>query len=243
MWWGPTKTIYCWVKVDGVVILVGGGGDTWQVFCVIKLVWTFWTKRWWGAKNYNFHSFSRLLLRSLTRLPTCSLTPLTETLVTSLIIVWFSIFYTVGILSVSSIQKYSHPHPFDLFAPKCRTLMIWKGCQWSGECKKVKGEPRVWLDRGYLEGLNDESRFKIGPLFRKLQTNNVSDNFHSFSCLLLHSLTHSLAHLLAQTTYWDPCNFLNNSLICSFLYCWNPLSLLCPKTQPFIPLWPFCTLM
>ena len=169
MWWGPTKTIYCWVKVDWVVILVGGGGDTWQVFCVIKLVWTFWTKRRWGAKNYNFHSFSRLatslshslahLLTHTTYWDSCNF------LNNSLI---FNFFYTVGILSVSSVQKYSHPHPFDLFAPKCRTLIIWKGCQWSGECKKVKGEPRVWLDRGYLEGLNDESRFKNRTIIQEV---------------------------------------------------------------------------
>ena len=45
----------CWhaANVYGVVILVGGGGDTWTLFCVIKLVWTFCTKRRWGAKNEN----------------------------------------------------------------------------------------------------------------------------------------------------------------------------------------------
>ena len=31
------KAIYCCVKVDGVVILFGGGGDTRTLFCVIKL--------------------------------------------------------------------------------------------------------------------------------------------------------------------------------------------------------------
>ena len=50
MWWGPTKAINCSVKVDGLVILVGGGGDTWPLFCVIELVWTFWTKRQWKQK-------------------------------------------------------------------------------------------------------------------------------------------------------------------------------------------------
>ena len=69
-WRGPMKPIYHWVKVDGVVILLGGGGDTWSLFCIIKL---FWTKRWWGAKNLNSHflvphlcSYSRLV-RALAR--------------------------------------------------------------------------------------------------------------------------------------------------------------------------------
>ena len=34
----------------GVVILFGGGGDTWTQFSVIELVWTFCTERRWGAK-------------------------------------------------------------------------------------------------------------------------------------------------------------------------------------------------
>ena len=53
MWWGPMKAIYHWVKQDGVVILVGAGGDTWPLFCVIELVWT---KRQWEAKNWNLPS-------------------------------------------------------------------------------------------------------------------------------------------------------------------------------------------
>ena len=37
-----------------MVILVGRCEDTRPLFCIIKLVWTVWTKRWWGAKNWNF---------------------------------------------------------------------------------------------------------------------------------------------------------------------------------------------
>ena len=55
-WWGPTKAIYCSVNADRVIILFAGGGDTWTEFCTIKLVWTFCTERWWGAKNLNLWS-------------------------------------------------------------------------------------------------------------------------------------------------------------------------------------------
>ena len=58
-WWEPMNAIYHWVKVDGVMILLGGGGDTWPLFCVIKIVWTFWTKRQWGTKNWNLPLGSR----------------------------------------------------------------------------------------------------------------------------------------------------------------------------------------
>ena len=47
-----------------VVILLGDGGDTWPLFCIIKLVWTFWTKRWWGAKNLNSHFLPGSLART-----------------------------------------------------------------------------------------------------------------------------------------------------------------------------------
>ena len=56
LWWGPTKAIYRSVNRDRVIILFAGGGDTWTQFCVIKLVWTFSTERWWGAKNVIFWS-------------------------------------------------------------------------------------------------------------------------------------------------------------------------------------------
>ena len=45
------------------------------LFCIIKLVWTVWTKRWWGAKKLNcalrlmlgsIHSTVLLLVRLLT---------------------------------------------------------------------------------------------------------------------------------------------------------------------------------
>ena len=55
-WWGPMKVIYCSVNRDRVLILFAGGGDTWTQFCVIKLVWTFSTERWWGANNQIFWS-------------------------------------------------------------------------------------------------------------------------------------------------------------------------------------------
>ena len=55
-WWGPTKVIYRSVNRDRVLILFAGGGDTWTQFCVIKLVWTFCTERWWGANNQIFWS-------------------------------------------------------------------------------------------------------------------------------------------------------------------------------------------
>ena len=115
--------------------------------------------------------------------------------------------------------------------------MIWKGYQWSEECKKVKGEPRVWLDRGYLKGSNDESRFKIGPLFRKLQTNIF------YYWWFAYSLARSLAHLLPHTTYWDPCNFLNNSLIFNFFILLESSQSPLSKSIAFTSLWPFCTLM
>ena len=56
MWWEPTKTLYRSVNVDRVIILFGGGGDTWTLFWVIELVWTFCTKGKWGAKNEILHS-------------------------------------------------------------------------------------------------------------------------------------------------------------------------------------------
>ena len=55
-WWWPTKVIYHSVNRDRVLILFAGGGDTWTQFCVIKLVWTFCTERWWGANNQIFWS-------------------------------------------------------------------------------------------------------------------------------------------------------------------------------------------
>ena len=50
----------CWhaVNVYGVVILVGGVGDTWTLLCITKLVWTFCTKGQWGARKENYHSWS-----------------------------------------------------------------------------------------------------------------------------------------------------------------------------------------
>ena len=42
--WGPTKAIYCGVKVDGVVILLGGGVDTWPLFCEL-LNWEVGSKK------------------------------------------------------------------------------------------------------------------------------------------------------------------------------------------------------
>ena len=45
---------YCHMGNEyGVVIVVGGGGDTWPLFCIIEVVWTFCTERRWGAKNEN----------------------------------------------------------------------------------------------------------------------------------------------------------------------------------------------
>ena len=35
----------------GGVILVGGGRDTWPLFCIIELVWSFLPKRQWGPKT------------------------------------------------------------------------------------------------------------------------------------------------------------------------------------------------
>ena len=55
-WWGPTKAIYRSVNTDRVIILFAGGGGTWTQFSVIKVVWTFCTERWWGAKNQIFWS-------------------------------------------------------------------------------------------------------------------------------------------------------------------------------------------
>ena len=55
-WWGPMKVIYRSVNRDRVLILFAGGGYTWTQFCVIKLVWTFCTERWWGANNQIFWS-------------------------------------------------------------------------------------------------------------------------------------------------------------------------------------------
>ena len=55
-WWGPTKVIYRSVNRDRVLIIFASGGDTWTQFCVIKLIWTFCTERWWGANNQIFWS-------------------------------------------------------------------------------------------------------------------------------------------------------------------------------------------
>ena len=63
LWWGPTKAIYRSVNTDRAIILFAGGGDTWTLFWVIKLVWTFCTERRRGAKNWNL--WSAKLLRQI----------------------------------------------------------------------------------------------------------------------------------------------------------------------------------
>ena len=43
--------ICCYVNVGGVVILLGGGGNTLTLHNVIKVVLTFCGLAWWGHKN------------------------------------------------------------------------------------------------------------------------------------------------------------------------------------------------
>ena len=45
----PMKAIYQWVEVDEEVILLRGGGDTWPLFCEIKLFWTFELRGDWST--------------------------------------------------------------------------------------------------------------------------------------------------------------------------------------------------
>ena len=48
------KAVYHWVKVAGVVILLWGGGNTWSLFCIIKLVWPFLNWEVVGRKKLKF---------------------------------------------------------------------------------------------------------------------------------------------------------------------------------------------
>ena len=50
-WWGPMKTFCLSVNVDGVGIVLAGGGDTWTLDVITELVWPFYTEPWWGVKT------------------------------------------------------------------------------------------------------------------------------------------------------------------------------------------------
>ena len=55
-WWGPMNAICRSVNAVGVVILLGGGGDTSTLHHVIRVVSTFYNLGWWGHKNLVYTS-------------------------------------------------------------------------------------------------------------------------------------------------------------------------------------------
>ena len=71
-WWGPMKAFCHSMNVDGVVILLGGGGDTSTLHVITELVWIFCTQKLWGLKYLVFtcpHALAHLVHLHLHALP------------------------------------------------------------------------------------------------------------------------------------------------------------------------------
>ena len=66
MWWGFTNAICHSVNIDGVMVLLRGGGDTLTLNLAIKLVWPCCIQTWCGHRKHCFCIY---------RAPCISLTP------------------------------------------------------------------------------------------------------------------------------------------------------------------------